>query len=552
MKMMLTHLTGSQRGRTQYFDTGSISFGIGKECGIVFDGAKDTVVCPVHAELTVENGAPVIRDQSRLGALFINGRQETEAPLQDGDLIQFGQEGPLLRFRLCPEDAPETKPLKSIVADCRDIVVRTPHPRYLSPLYLARHLLADIVRYASPAVRVTVALLLVAPLLLIVILGSVAYRQHRLALQSQERMAELVRQLESERLTQGEMEQRIEQERRRIEELSRHHDELVAELKASVKKQEAARTPQAELRAIREHLRKLEGEQRFAEGLAGRFGGGVGLLQGGYGFVEKGTGRPLRYQGLDQLGHPYLDKDGDPLVTVEGVAPPVVIYYGGSGFLLDRTGIVLTNRHLVRMWEHYEPARQAIEAGFEPRLSMLRIFFPGIPEPFALDVLGVSDADDLAILRTDRIPAGVTPLHLARMDESPAIGEPVVVLGYPGTFDSLLGRIAKPVSDEILQEGGENPVTLADLLAKRGLVRPLATQGHVADISPNTLTFEAGSAGGSSGGPVFDRAGRVIAINHAGLRRVGGLSVGLRVKPVHELLAQLRLALEPAADVRGR
>ena len=268
--------------------------------------------------------------------------------------------------------------------------------------------------------------------------------------------------------------------------------------------------------------------------------------------MEKGTGRPLRYQGLDQLGHPYVDKDGDPLVTVEGVAPPVVIYYSGSGFLLDRSGTVLTNRHLVRMWEHYEPARQAIESGFEPRLSMLRIFFPGIPEPFMLELLGVSDTDDVAILRTDRVPAGVTPLRLARMDESPAIGEPVVVLGYPGTFDSLLGRLAKPVSDEILQEGGENPVTLADLLAKRGLVRPLATQGHVADISPNTLTFEAGSAGGSSGGPVFDRAGRVIAINHAGLRKVGGLSVGLRVKPVHELLAQLRLPLEPAADARER
>jgi hypothetical protein len=74
MKMMLTHLTGSLRGRTQYFDTDSISFGIGKQCGIVFDGAKDTVVCPVHAELTVEHGAPVIRDQSRQRALGQRGR----------------------------------------------------------------------------------------------------------------------------------------------------------------------------------------------------------------------------------------------------------------------------------------------------------------------------------------------------------------------------------------------------------------------------------------------------------------------------------------------
>jgi S1-C subfamily serine protease len=548
MKMMLTHLTGSRRGRTQYFDTDSISFGVGRQCGIVFDGAKDTVVCPVHAELTVQNGAPVIRDQSRQRALFVNGRERAEAPLQDGDLIQLGQEGPLLRFRLCPEDAPETKPLKNIVADCRDIVVRTPHPRYLSPLYLARHLLADIIRYASPAVRVTVALLLVAPLLLIVVLGSVAYRQHRLALQSQERMAELVRQLETERLTQGGMEERIAQERRHVEELSRRHEELVAELKASLKKLEAARGPQAELRGIREQLSKVESEQRFAEGLAGRFGGGVGLLQGGYGFVEKGTGRLLRYQGLDQLGHPFVDQDGDPLVTVEGEGPPVVIYYAGSGFLLDRAGTILTNRHLVRMWEYYEPARRVIEAGFEPRLTMLRMFFPGASDPFFLEVLGISESADVAVLRIDRAPAGAVPLRLARADESPKVGEPVVVLSYPGTFDSLMGRLTKPVSDEILRQAAGNPATLAEALAQRRLVRPLVTQGHVADVSPDTLTFEAGSAGGSSGGPVIDRTGWVIAINHATLTKVGGLSVGLRTGPAHDLLARLRIALEPPGD----
>jgi len=51
---------------------------------------------------------------------------------------------------------------------------------------------------------------------------------------------------------------------------------------------------------------------------------------------------------------------------------------------------------------------------------------------------------------------------------------------------------------------------------------------------------------------LIDRAGRVIAINHAALIKVGGLNVGLRTKPAHDLLVQLRLAPKPAADVRGR
>jgi S1-C subfamily serine protease len=86
------------------------------------------------------------------------------------------------------------------------------------------------------------------------------------------------------------------------------------------------------------------------------------------------------------------------------------------------------------------------------------------------------------------------------------------------------------------------------------LVCPLVTQGPIADFSAETLAFEAGSASGSSGGPVFDRAGRVIAVNHAVLRRADGLNVGLRVEPIYELAARLGLALEPlrGAPARGR
>jgi hypothetical protein len=201
----------------------------------------------------------------------------------------------------------------------------------------------------------------------------------------------------------------------------------MAELKAVVTKRAAARASQAELRGLRERLNKLEEEQRFAEDIAARFGSGVGLLQGGYGFVEKSSGRPLRYQGLDQLGHPFVDQSGDPLVTVEGTGPPVVIFYAGTGFLLDQAGAVLTNRHLVTMWEHYEPAQRAIEAGFEPRAVMLRIFFPGVPEPFKLEVAGLAEAVDLAILRTDRARRSHSP---ARIGVSP---------GHAGAYRGFLG-----------------------------------------------------------------------------------------------------------------
>jgi len=232
-------------------------------------------------------------------------------------------------------------------------------------------------------------------------------------------------------------------------------------------------------------------------------------------------------------------------VTVEGDGPPFVIYYAGSGFLLDKTGLVLTNRHLIRMWEHYEPARQAVQGGFQPQLYTLRIFFPGRMKPFGLTLAAVSETDDVALLKTDRPPTGLPPLELAPLDDGLRVGAPVVVLSYPGTFDSLLGRLPKPVSDEVIAEAGGDPVKLAEALAGRGLIRPLATQGHVSDMSAETLTFEAGSASGSSGGPVLDQRHRVVAVNYAMLRKVGGINLGLRIKPARDLLAGLRHA--PAA-----
>ncbi len=541
MKMMLCHLTGSLQGRTQYFDTDSISFGIGGQCGIVFDETKDSTVCPVHAELAEEDHSPVIRDRSGQNALLINGQRSAEARLKDGDLIQFGDGGPLVRFRLLSDEAPECKPWQHIVEDSRDIVVRTPHPRSMSALYLARHLLADVARYGSLPAKIAAAALILVPLLIIAALGVTAYRQYQTVKASEQRMAELVSQLEAGRLTRAGLEQRIERERQSVAELSRQRDELVAKLTASLKEQEAARRSQQEIQAIRQQLATLESTQKFAEDIVRRFEGGVGLLQGGYGFREKETGRPLRYQGFDQLGNPFLDKDGNTLVTVEGTAPPIVIYYAGTGFLVDKVGTVVTNRHMTRMWESYEPAQQALQAGFEPDLRLLRIFFPGTPEPYTLQLLGASERTDLAVLWTDRPPTGVTPLTLAPAGETPRAGEPVVVLSYPGTFDSILARLAKPISDEILREGAADSVRLAEALAQRKLVRPLATQGHVSDVSPEAITFEAAGGGGSSGGPVFDRNGRVIAVNSASFIKVHGLNLGMPIQLVRDLLTQVHV-----------
>lgn len=540
MKIMLHHLTGSLRGRTQYFDTDSLTFGVASGCSVLFDPTKDPVVSPVHAEFTVRDHTPTLRDRSGQNALLINGRQTVEAALHDGDLIQFGDKGPLFRFRIQPAGTLQTKPWRYIVADSRDIVVRTPHRRYMSPLYLAGHVLEEVVRYGSRTAKIIAALTVTIPLVLIIALGVGLYYQYLAVRASEQRIAELVGQVETGRLTQAELERRIARERETVAALRRDETVLKEQLQASLKEQVAARRSEKELRAIRQKLRALETSQRFAEDIIGRFEKGVGLLQGGYALKEKASGRPLRYQGFDENGYPLLDENGKPILTLEGSTPEMVIFYAGTGFLIDTQGTILTNRHIARMWEVYEPIQKALQSGFEPDLRILRIFFPKSPMPYDLEVLAVSDRADLAILRTKDRPTHIKPLKLAPPGKVLHVGEPVIVLSYPGTFDIILSRLAPPMSAEVMETAGTDPAKLPKVLSQKGLIRPLATHGHLADVSVDVITYEARSASGSSGGPVLDREGDVIAVNHSVLQRIGGVNLGLPVHIVWEELAQLR------------
>jgi S1-C subfamily serine protease len=110
------------------------------------------------------------------------------------------------------------------------------------------------------------------------------------------------------------------------------------------------------------------------------------------------------------------------------------------------------------------------------------------------------------------------------------------MLSYPGSVDTLLARAASSISREILAKASGDPTRLVDEVARSRLIRPLATQGHISDVSKELITYEAASASGSSGAPIFNRAGKVIGVNHATLQRVEGVHVALPVRFATELL----------------
>jgi S1-C subfamily serine protease len=82
-----------------------------------------------------------------------------------------------------------------------------------------------------------------------------------------------------------------------------------------------------------------------------------------------------------------------------------------------------------------------------------------------------------------------------------------------------------------------NDMTAASELAALSLIRPSATFGHLGDIVGDKLIYDAPTAHGGSGGPVFDSKGEVIGVNSAYIDGFSGGTLGVSVDALRPLVA---------------
>ena len=89
----------------------------------------------------------------------------------------------------------------------------------------------------------------------------------------------------------------------------------------------------------------------------------------------------------------------------------------------------------------------------------------------------------------------------------------------------------------------------ANELAALSLIRPSATCGHLGDVVGDKLIYDAPTAHGGSGGPVFNSQGQVIGINEAYIDGFSGGTLGVSVQALRPLIAaaQKRSQEHPAA-----
>ena len=249
------------------------------------------------------------------------------------------------------------------------------------------------------------------------------------------------------------------------------------------------------------------------------YGNGVCLIAGSYILVEPSTGRPLRY--------PEVEEDTAESLLVIGTGRQLT--YEGKGAIFERefeatgfhvgNGYVLTNRHIaLEPWSADRPTRFYIEStGATPRLKPLLAFFPGQRQPIPLTLKSSSEADDIAVcaLQSKTIPSGIPALPLDKESGTLEIGKPVVTIGYPSGPDRLLALLPENEAEWLMNEYGASLTSLLDQLARRKLIRPMMTQGHIRDLYRNRIVVDAMTTQGSSGTPMFGEAGKVIGVTFA-------------------------------------
>jgi hypothetical protein len=115
-------------------------------------------------------------------------------------------------------------------------------------------------------------------------------------------------------------------------------------------------------------------------------------------------------------------------------------------------------------------------------------------------------------------------------------GQPIILMGYATGLAAILARTDEDSAQEILKKSGSDVSQVLDELAKRNLIRPLITQGHIGDILPDKIVFDAQTTSGGSGGPLFNRQGKVIGVTYAVLKGFGGSNFGIPIRFSEPLL----------------
>ncbi len=288
--------------------------------------------------------------------------------------------------------------------------------------------------------------------------------------------------------------------------------------------------------AVEGRLQKLETAGKFAHTIIDADEPSVCLIHVVLAFRDHDTGLKLHYAALTSTGEPETDKSNNPLVSLTGIGPEVHLDVFGTGFLASDDGQILTNHHVAEPWWQNDELKEMLDQGLEPEIAEMTAYFPGVTHGIPITTKKTSSDADVAVVKGSVSGLGIRHIALADGRHSAIGGSPVVLLGYPTGVNAILARTGAATLQAIAASSKGDPKQVMEELARHHLIKPIVTQGHIGDVLPDKIVYDAQTTSGGSGGPLFNDQGEVIGINFAMVRDFGGSNFAIPVRFGESLL----------------
>jgi DNA-binding response OmpR family regulator len=282
--------------------------------------------------------------------------------------------------------------------------------------------------------------------------------------------------------------------------------------------------------AVQGRIQRLETEGKVAQKIIASYEPSVCLIRVVVAFRDHTSGLMLHYAGLNSNGEPNTDARNNPLTSLAGGGPEVHMTVFGTGFLASANGQIITNHHVAEPWWEDDEFKEMLDQGLDPVIVDMTAYFPGVAHGIAINTEKISAAADVAVVKADVSGLRIKQIALADGPRAAVSGGPVVLLGYPTALGAILARAGPETIQAIATTTKGDPKQVMEELARRHLIRPVATQGHIGDVLPDRIVYDAQTTTGGSGGPLFNNEGKAIGVNFAALRAFGGSNFAIPVR----------------------
>lgn len=295
--------------------------------------------------------------------------------------------------------------------------------------------------------------------------------------------------------------------------------------------------------------KELIRSQSLAQNVRVDYGNGICLIVGLYDLVDRGSGKVLRYPDPSQYGPMPVEpqEEGGQVatapqgLTTNGGGSPVEYDFIGTGFHVGG-GYIVTNKHVLQPWTEDDLVKQMIRtSNGRARVKKLVIYFPGVPQPFALKVREYGGREDVAVASIDAatLPPEIPSIPLEPESQAATIGKTVVTMGYPSGPDRLLAMVDDEEAKSINSRFGNSRQNLINFLAQSMKIVPLTTQGAITDLDTRRIVHDAKTAVGGSGAPLFGQSGKVIGVNFGVFTENTASNMAVPIRFVIELLRRV-------------